>query len=101
MNKTQQIIQTMMETISINQITMLKDLNRNIKLNKNETIQIYTSNYGLMDLIAFIDNLEQDKIYIIIPILTANNLIDEPYIMLSQQILVTRNSEPKVLMNFI
>lgn len=53
-----------------------------------------------MDIHSFIMNLKDDKIYIIIPILTANNMIDEPYIMLSQQILVTKNSNPKLLISY-
>lgn len=47
MNKIQQIKQIMLETISTEKVTMLKELNHKIKLNKNEVIKIFTSNFWI------------------------------------------------------
>jgi hypothetical protein len=44
--------------------------------------------------------LDEDKIYTIIPFMTSNNRPDEPYIILSQQILVTRKSSSQLIALF-
>lgn len=96
-----QILEYMLKNISINQITMLKQINKKIKLDKIKNTKIFTSNFGIFDCFKFIENLENDKIYIVVPILTINSLIDEPYIILSQQFLITRNSKGLTLKKFI
>lgn len=49
----------------------------------------------------FISNLDDDKIYTIIPFISFNARYDEPYTVLSQQILVTKQSNPVLIGNYI
>ena len=59
------------------------------------------SNFDLDDVKNFLNNLDHDKIYILIPFISVNDRSDEPFTILSQQILITRNSTPVLLSNFI
>jgi hypothetical protein len=49
----------------------------------------------------FLNELEDNKVYILIPFISANNRPDEPYIILSQQILITNNSNSLLISNYI
>ena len=49
----------------------------------------------------FLNELEDDKIYTLIPLLSRNDRPDEPFITLSQQILITSNSSSLLLNDFL
>jgi hypothetical protein len=46
-------------------------------------------------------NLEPLKVYTIIPILSVTKSFDDPYIILSKQILVTKYSNPSIIHQFL
>jgi hypothetical protein len=56
---------------------------------------------GTTTIWAFIQGLEDDKIYAIIPLLSKNATPEEPYIVLSQTFLVTKFSNHRLISSFI
>jgi hypothetical protein len=88
--------------ISTKEITLLKDLDRKIWISKKSKFNHTTFqelNYN--NVYDFLCSLEHERFYILIPILSVNNCIDEPYVILSRQILITRYSNEQLLINFI
>jgi len=92
----------MFEIISTKEITYLKDLDKRIKLNKYGKFnywRIYEiRNYKIW---SFLNELEDNKVYTLIPYISANDRKDEPIIVLSQQILITSNSNSLLINDYI
>jgi hypothetical protein len=91
--------------ISTSEITFLKDLDLKINVIKRGKFfyscnncydQLEHSNVG-----NFLFQLHKEKFYTLIPLLSVNNKMDEPYIILSKQILITRHSNSLNLYNYI
>jgi hypothetical protein len=59
------------------------------------------NNFELDDMKNFLNNLDHDKIYTLIPFISINDRSDEPYIIISPQILITRDSNPVILANYL
>ena len=49
----------------------------------------------------FISNLDKNKIYIFIPLMSIDKNINDPYFILSRQIMVTKHSNPLIICAFI
>jgi hypothetical protein len=105
MNFNQRVLeanQKLFDLITTTNITFLNSLNDKIKIIKDGKF-IYFKSF-LLDINSienFLIQLDSDKIYTLIPILSINDRKDQPFIVLSQQILVTKFSNPKLLYNFI
>jgi len=92
----------MFNFISTKEITYLKDLDKRIKINKHGKFnyyKIYEFNHSKFW--NFISELEDNKVYTLIPFISKNDRPNEPYIVLSQQILITYNTNPMILTKFI
>lgn len=92
----------MFEIISTKEITYLKDLDKRIKINKYGKFnywKIYESRNS--KILQFFSQLEDNKVYIIIPMFSKNDRPDEPFITLSQQFLVTSNSNSLLTSDFV
>jgi len=100
--KVKEINKIMFNIISTKDITYLKDLDKRIKLNKYGKFN-YWKIYELNNskIWQFLYELEDNKVYTLIPFISRNNRPDEPYIILSQQILITSNSSSLLLTNYI
>jgi hypothetical protein len=105
MNLEQKILElksTFFNLISRTEITFLKDLDNRITINKNgkfcyyECLELDTNNIW-----KFLVKLEDNRIYSIIPLISANNKPNEPYITLSQSFLISKNSSPLLISRFI
>lgn len=91
--KVKEIQTKMFDIISIKEITYLKDLDKRIKLNlygRFNYWRIYEINNS--KIWQFLNELEDNKVYTLIPYISANDKTNEPFIVLSQQILITSNS---------
>ena len=55
----------------------------------------------LSDITNFIDNLKDNEIYIVDPIISINCKYTDPCITLSRQFLVTNNSNPILIYNYL
>jgi hypothetical protein len=76
-------------------ITLLRDLDNKIVINKNGEFKHFSNfNFDIDNTRNFIYNLDSDKIYTVIPFVSVNNNINEPYTILSKQILITKYSNP-------
>lgn len=69
------------------------------KYGKFNYYKIYDFNHS--KIWNFIYKIEENKVYTLIPFISKNDRPDEPYIILSQQILITYNSNPLLLTNYI
>lgn len=100
--KIKQMQTKMFDIISTKEITYLKDLDKRIKINlygRFNYWRIYEiTNYKIWN---FLSELEDNKVYTLIPYISANDRRDEPFIVLSQQFLITKNSNSLLLTEFI
>jgi hypothetical protein len=105
MNYNQKILQQHPEIfnfISVKDISLLCDLDEKIKIIKHGRFKYYKMlGHDLDDIKNFINNLNHDTIFTLIPFISINARYDEPFTILSQQILITKNSNPVLLANFI
>jgi hypothetical protein len=92
--KVKLMMNKLFDLISTIKITFLKDLDNRIiinKLSKYEYHKIYEIR-NQSKIQYFLELLEDNCVYMIIPIISANDNSDEPFINLSKQILVTNKS---------
>jgi hypothetical protein len=108
MNFNQKILEMkskIFELISTKEITFLKDLDKRISINKFGKYyyksNIYNIELDTSVVTNFLFSLSNEKIYTLILFISANNRPDEPYVILSQQILVTKNSNILIIHNYI
>lgn len=92
----------MFDLISTTIITFLNELDNRIDINKSGKFCYYKCpSFETEDIQYFLKTLDDNKIYIIIPFISKNNWVNEPYIILSRQILITNKSNSLLLSNFI
>ncbi len=100
--KVKEMNKIMFEIISNKEITMLKDLDKRININKYGKFYYYKIyEFNNSNIWNFLKDLDDNKVYTLIPFISAKNNPNEPYIILSQQILITNNSKSLLLSNFI
>src|SRR6266576_890098 len=80
------IINNLKETLSSQHIDFLSNVPKEIFINKKSN---------------FIYNIPTDEVFLIVPFITISNTIKDPYICLSSQFLVCKNSDPILIYNFI
>ena len=92
----------MFDLISTKEITHLWELDSKININKYgkyNYYKIYEFNYS--HIWKFLYELENNKVYLMIPFITKNCKSNEPIIILSPQILVTHNSNSLLISKYI
>jgi hypothetical protein len=90
--------------MTINKITFLESIIPNdiFCLNNSMINRLYF--FDSLEITIFLDTLEVDKVYVVcFEYISSWNLHDEdsPVITLSKPILITRNSNPRIISNFI
>jgi hypothetical protein len=101
--KVQEMKTKIFNLISTEEITFLNELDRRITINKYGKFNYYKI-YELRNqsrIWNFINELEDGCVYTVIPIISANNNSDEPYIILSKQFLLTNKSNHLLIWKFI
>jgi hypothetical protein len=92
----------MLRLISTNEITMLKDMNNLIHINLSGKFKyFYIPNMEIRGILNFIQRLDTEAIYTLIPVISMLAKDNDPHIILSKQILVTNNSSSKLIYNFL
>src|SRR6266581_717100 len=92
----------LLSTISTNGITMLKDVNALIEVNKAGKFKYcYIPNMKIIGIVDFINKLEDDSIYVMIPIISTFGRDNDPHITLSKQILISNNSSSKTIYDYL
>lgn len=98
----QELKSKIFEVISTTDVTFFKNLDDRVIINKTgkfsfyECLELNTNNIW-----KFLHELEDNKVYSLFPLISANNNPDEPYILLSQSILITNKSNPLLIARFI
>lgn len=94
--------QKIFDLISTKNITFLKDVDTKINIIKNGQFKHFKIfNCDLDQVKNFIYNLDSNKIFTLIPFISINAKIDDPLIILSRQILISKNSDPILLYEHI
>jgi hypothetical protein len=92
----------LLKRISINNISFLKDINKNIQINKNGKFKyLYINKYDFNKIIEFIENLEDNSIYTVIPIISIYGNDEDPHLILSKQILLSYYSNPNIINKYL
>lgn len=100
--KIKQLKLKMFDAISSRDVSYLWNLDKRIHVNKFGKFSYH--NFTIFDkqeLWQYFSNLQKEKIYAIIPILSINATPDEPYIVLSQTFLITRKSNYEIIYQHI
>jgi hypothetical protein len=94
--------QQMFDAISTKDISYLYNLDKRIEVNKLGKFNYYKlDEINIFNILRFKHQLENDRIYAVIPILSKNNTPDEPFIVLSQTFLVTNKSSSSLILKHI
>jgi hypothetical protein len=88
--------------ISTNNISFLIDFDKTINIDKSGKAYYFkSSNIDLDNINNFIINLEEGGIYLINPLISINCIINDPYLTLSRQFLVTSNSNTQLIHSYL
>jgi|ERR1700744_3051302 len=99
-----------MKTLNLNllkstsnvKIDFLKNISKHIKINKDGKFKYHYIPFANYDLLEnFILNLDQNSLYITIPMLSREGKNDDPYLVLSRQFLISQYSSPEIINKFI
>ena len=91
-----------LQNVSIDNIMFLKDINRAINLDNSSKCDYFIIPKFELNLInMFINNLREDTLYSVIPLISKYGKIDDPYLVLSRQFLVTRYSNISTITNWL
>jgi len=82
------------KNISNNQITLLSDINKEFFINKSNKTNYYEiDDFEIQYFYNFISNLNNNSIYSISPLISIKGNSEDPYLVLSKAILVTKYSD--------
>jgi hypothetical protein len=88
--------------ISSSEITFMKDLGDCLTvtpMSKYKYFNMYC--FETLPIRDFINILDEDQIYILIPFISMDGKLDDPYLILSRQILVTQYSNIYVIQGYL
>jgi len=85
-----------------NKITFLKDVSKNIFIYKKGEYKYFQIPLIQFEGIEnFLVNLDNDKLFILIPFISPYCNLNDPILVLSKQILITKNSNPRIVLEFL
>lgn len=85
-----------------NKITLLKDVSKNIIIYKKGEYKYFQIPLIQFEGITnFLLNLDNDKIFILIPFISPYCNLNDPILVLSKQLLITKNSKPRIVLDFL
>jgi hypothetical protein len=101
-NNINQMNDNILKVFSSKQVSFLADVNKSIQINKYGEFKYFNIfRINSTDIQNFLLNLDNQKVYTVIPIMSINKSVDDPFVTLSKQILVTRYSNPKIITQFL
>lgn len=101
-NNINQMNDNILKVFSSKQVSFLADVNKSIQINKYGEFKYFNIfRINSTDIQNFLSNLDNQKVYTVIPIMSINKSFDDPYFILSKQILVTRYSNPQIITQFL
>ena len=88
--------------ISNKEITLLKNLDHKIDIDKKGKFKYYyINNMDIREIHIFVSRLHDEAIYSIIPFISISALDDDPHIILSKSILLTNYSSTKLVHDYL
>lgn len=102
-DKIKELKQEIFNLISTKEISYLYNLDKRIDVNRLGKFNYYNFSSELHsgEIWKYLQQLEDDRIYALIPIMSKNVTPDEPFIVLSQTILITKNSDINIIIKHI
>jgi hypothetical protein len=91
----------LIKIVSTVDIDNLNSIDNRININKTgkyNHFQMFKININIIN--NFILNLNDDKLYVLIPLISITNRIDRPYTTLSRKILISKFSNHKLITEF-
>lgn len=84
-----------------NQISFLRDMPSNIKINMTSGWRHHYFEGSLIEIAEFIKKIGDDKIYLLIPLFASSKSLSKATLNLSEPFLVNNQSNPSLIINFI
>lgn len=95
------ILKHFLRNISINNVTLMSDINKDFFLDKSSKSNYYqVDSFELDYFYDFVTSLDSNTLYSVIPMITTNNELNKPYMVLSRTILVTKYSNYKEIHHY-
>lgn len=96
------MVQNTKKYISTRDITFMMDIDKAIQVNKIGKYYYRKFFYNYTDTIKeFILTLENDKIYVVIPFISVNCKLNDPFITLSKQFLISNQSNYVTIIDYL
>jgi hypothetical protein len=96
------MIKQLLHLISTKEITLLKELDKLIHIDKQGKFKYKNiPSFQLIHILNFINRIDDDSIYTIIPMLSMFGKDDDPYIIISKQLLVSRFSSSELIHDYL
>ena len=84
-----------------NQISFLRDIPSNIKIDMTSGWRHHYFDGALIEISDFIKKIEDDKIYLLIPLFSSSKSLSVATLNLSEPFLVDNKSNPELIIKFI
>jgi hypothetical protein len=92
----------LLNLISTKEITLLKELDKLIHINKQGKFNYKNiPNFQQIHILNFINRLDENSIYTIIPMISMFGKDDDPYIIISKQLLISRFSSSELIHDYL
>jgi hypothetical protein len=96
------MINQLLQLISTKEITLLKELDKLIHIEKQGKFKYKNiPSFQLINIINFINSINDDSIYTIIPMISVFGKDDDPYLIISKQILVSKFSSSQLIHDYL
>ena len=90
-----------LKKISTNDITLLKDINCALIFDKHRYKFFLIPNFEPQLIRYFISKLNKDYLYSVIPFISKDSRVDDPYLVISRQFLVTKYSNDFIITKYL
>jgi hypothetical protein len=83
-------------------ITFMRDIENTVEINATDRFKYFDVwDFHTEKIREFLYNLDDETFYVIIPFVTVSGKLKDPILILSKQIIVTRNSNYQTIYNYI
>jgi hypothetical protein len=87
--------------LTTNQITFLRDVHSSVKVDMTSGWRHHYFDGSISELSTFIKLIEDDKIYLLIPLFAGSKSLSDATLNLSEPFLVNNKSNPELIAKFI
>jgi hypothetical protein len=96
------MIQELYNSLTVNKITFMKDLNDFFEISPKSKYKYFNLfRFEIKEISDFLYYLEDENIYIVIPMITVSKSLDDPVFILSRQFFVSNNSNSVIIQNYL